>query len=147
MNIAIGTDHRGFECKAYIKQYVVGDENPIVWIDVGADNDERSDYPLFAQKVCELILKGEAEQGVLLCGSGVGMSIVANRYPKIYAALVWNEDVARISHEHDNTNVLSLPVDFITHEQAVSIVNAWLSAVFKGGRYQKRLDMIDAIKI
>ena len=147
MNIAIGADHSGFECKAYLQQYVVGAQDPIAWIDVGAINAEPSHYPLFAQAVCETILRGEAERGVLICGSGIGMSIVANRYPKIYAGLAWDEDVAKISHEHDNTNVLVLPASFITLEDATKIVNAWLGAKFKGGHYQERVDLIDQIKI
>lgn len=146
MNIAIGADHRGFECKAYLKQYVVGAADPIAWIDVGAFNAEYSDYPVFSQAVCQAIMRGEAERGVLICGSGVGMAIAANRYPKIYAGLAWNVDVAQVSHEHDNTNVLVLPSDFVTLEESAKIVEAWLVAKFKGGRYQERLEMIDRIK-
>ena len=145
MNIAIGADHRGFECKAYLKQYVVGIDDPVVWIDVGAENDERSDFPVYTKKVCELIIKGETERGILICGSGIGMSIAANRYSKIYAALTWNNDVARLSKEHNNANVLVLPADFVSPEQAAEMVNTWLKATFQGGRYQERIDMIGTI--
>jgi len=147
MNIAIGADHRGFTCKAYIKQYVVGGDDPIAWIDVGAPDEERSDYPVFAESVCRSILQGEAKKGVLICGSGIGMAIVANRFPSIYAGVAWNEDVGRLSKEHDNTNVLVIPSDFVSHEQAAAIINAWLTAEFKGGRYQERLDMINGLKV
>lgn len=143
MNIAIGADHRGFKLKAYIKQYVVGIDDPIAWIDVGAHNDERSDFPIFTQKVCDAIKQGEADKGILICGSGIGMSIAANRYHKIHAALVWNDEVAMLAKEHNNANVLIIPADFVSHELAVQMVNNWLKATFKGGRYQERIDMID----
>ncbi len=146
MNIAIGADHRGFQCKAYIKQYVVGIEDPIAWIDVGAENDERSDYPLFARAVVQTMQDKEAERGVLICGSGVGMAIVANRFSGMFAGVAWNDDVARLSREDDKTNILVIPSDFVSHEQAAGMVNAWLSGVFKGGRYQERVDMINAMK-
>lgn len=147
MNIAIGADHRGFELKAYIKQYVVGAGDPIAWIDVGASNDERSDFPLFTNLVCQAIQKAEVDRGILICGSGIGMSIAANRYNFIHAALVWNDQVAIHAKEHNNANVLVIPADFVSHELAVSMINKWLTATFKGGRYQERIAMIDAIKI
>lgn len=145
MNIAIGADHRGFECKAYIKQYVVGNENPIAWIDVGAHNDEPSDYPVFAQAVVKAMHDQEAERGVLICGSGTGMAITANRFPGIFAGVVWNDESARISYEHDKVNILVIPSDFVTNDQAARMINVWLAALFKGGRYQERIDMIDAL--
>lgn len=145
MNIAIGADHRGFECKAYLKQYVVGSDDPIAWIDVGTDSSEYSDYPVFAQSVCEAVRNGQADRGVLICGSGIGMAIMANRYDKIYAGLVWDVDVAVRSREHDNTNILVIPADFVKIEDAVKMVNAWLAAQFKGGRYQERLAIVDEI--
>lgn len=147
MNIAIGADHRGFKCKTYLKQYVVGKEDPVVWIDAGAFDDERSDYPVFAESVSRAILNKEADLGILICGSGVGMGITANRFPSIYAGVAWNEDVARQSREHDNVNVIIIPADFVSLEQAASIVNAWLQAEFKGGRYQERLNLINNIKV
>jgi len=146
MNIAIGADHRGFSTKAYLKQYVVADD-PIAWIDIGADNEERSDYPVFAEAVARSILQGEAQRGILICGSGIGMEVTANRFPGIYAGVAWNEDVARHGRENDNINVLVIPSDYVSPEQAASIVNAWLKSNFKGGRYQERIDMINAIKV
>jgi ribose 5-phosphate isomerase B len=143
MNIVIGADHRGFQCKAYIKQYVIGGNDPIVWIDVGATSEDRSDYPIFARAAVEVLQKQEAELAILLCGSGVGMAIVANRYPGMFAGVAWNSAVARESKEDDNTNILVLPADFISNDQAVEIVNTWINARFKGGRYQERITMID----
>lgn len=145
MNIAIGADHRGFILKAHIKQYVVGNDDPIVWIDVGAENENRSDFPEYTKKVCDTIKNQEAQLGILICGSGIGMSIAANRFNHIYAALVWNDEVAQSSKEDNNANVLVLPADFISGDQAVVMINAWLKTTFKGGRYQQRIDMIDAL--
>ena len=140
MKITIGSDHRGYDLKESVKNVF----RDIDWIDVGAsDATERTDYPIFAKPVCENILAGKAEWGILMCGSGVGMSIAANRYKKIYAALCWNEVVAKQAREHDGANVLVLPADFVDVEQASEIVKAWLFATFNGGRYQERLDMID----
>jgi ribose 5-phosphate isomerase B len=147
MPIAIGTDHRGFAHKEYIKQhYTVFDGVSITWIDVGAYNTDRSDYPIYASKVAELISAGQAERGVLLCGSGIGMVIAANRYHGIYAGLAWNETVARFAAEHDKVNVLSIPADYVSPDLAIAMIDAWLKAPFFGDRYQQRIDLIDRIK-
>ncbi|MCB9493555.1 MAG: RpiB/LacA/LacB family sugar-phosphate isomerase [Epsilonproteobacteria bacterium] len=139
MKISIGADHRGYELKQHLITYF----SAYSWIDQGATSEQRSDYPVFAKRVCNDLLQGKAEQGVLLCGSGVGISIAANRHKKIYAALCWSADIARLAREDDGANVLVLPADFITPEQAVEIFQQWHNASFKQGIYQKRLDMID----
>ena len=147
MNIAIGADHRGFECKTHLKQYVVGIDDPIIWIDVGTMNDERVDYPPYATAVVDALKRKEADIGILICGSGVGMAVVANRYHGMFAGVAWNEEISRLSKEHDKTNILVIPSDFVSLDQAVAITNAWLKAEFKGGRYQERIDMINALKL
>ena len=139
MKISIGADHRGFELKQHLISYFAAYE----WVDQGADSTQRSDYPIFAQRVCIDILNARAELGVLICGSGIGIAMAANRYKKIYAALCWSRDVAVLAREDDGANVLVLPADFITPEQAVDIFQAWQQATFKEGVYQKRLEMID----
>lgn len=145
MKIAIGADHHGFAGKEYIKQHVRIKNDPIEWIDVGTFDEERTDYPIFAQKVCQATLEGQADKGILLCGTGIGMSIAANRFENIYAGLAWNEEVARLSREDDNTNILVLPSDYVSNELMVTMVQAWLSAAFNGGRHQERIAMIDKI--
>ncbi len=139
MKIAIGADHRGFAHKESIKQAFADVE----WIDVGAYNDERSDYPLFARKVVQAMQDKRAVCGILLCGTGVGMAVTANRYNQIYAALVWNEEIARQSKSHDNANILVLPSDYISPDQAVAMIRAWLATEFLVGRYAERINMID----
>ncbi len=145
MRIAIGADHRGFEHKNYIKEQVNIPDKTIDWIDVGCFDAQYCDYPEFAILVAQSMKQKKADWGVLICGSGIGMAITANRFNEIYAALVWNEEVACLSKEHDKANVLVLPSDFVTLEQSVTMVQRWLIAEFLGGRYQKRIDMIDAL--
>ena len=144
MNIVIGTDHRGFKQKEYIKSELSIPGNTISWIDVGCFSSEYCDYPLFAKLVAQSIQSGKVEHGILLCGSGVGISIAANRFAGIYAALAWNEDVARLSRQHDKANVLVLPADFVSNDVSVAMIKAWLGAVFLGNKYQKRIDIIDS---
>lgn len=146
MKIALGADHRGFVLKELLKKHTAIAGYIIEWIDLGAHDSVRSDYPVYVDKVCDAMLNKSADLGVMLCGSGVGMSIAANRYPGIYAALAWNQEVARMSKEDDNANALVLPADFLSEVQVLAIVAAWLGAQFKGGRYQERLSMIDSQK-
>ncbi|MBX9830827.1 ribose 5-phosphate isomerase B [Candidatus Babeliales bacterium] len=139
IKISIGADHRGFA----LKKHLINHFQEYAWSDQGTHTDERTDYPLYAKRVCQEILSGQADVGIVLCGSGVGMAIAANRFKGIYAALCWNEEVARMARSDDGANVLVLAADFTTPEQAVALVKAWLSAEFKGEQYQKRLEMLD----
>ncbi len=139
MRIAIGADHRGFLHKEFIKKYMP----TIEWIDVGTYSDERTDYPIFSDKVVDLIFTYAAECGILICGSGAGMAIAANRHKDMYAAVAWNKEVAKQCKQEDNANILVLPSDFISCDDAVIMVKEWLAHEFKGGRYAERLKMID----
>jgi ribose 5-phosphate isomerase B len=145
LRIAIGSDHRGFFLKQYLINNFSHKECSISWDDVGAYNDERSDYPEFSIAVCHLMLKQQVDYGILLCGSGVGMAVAANRFSGIYAGVAWNQDVARLCKEDDNINVLVVPADFVDQEETAAMVRAWLDAEFKHDRYEKRIAMIDAI--
>lgn len=144
--IAIGADHRGFALKEQLQHQYRSDYYMISWIDVGAYKDIRSDYPEFSIAVCQKMLSGQAQYGILLCGTGVGMAIAANRFATIYAAVAWNDEIARLSKEDDNSNILVIPADFVIYEQLVQMVTAWLLASFKNERYEKRLAMIDEIR-
>jgi len=139
MRIAIGADHRGYRQKEFIK----GRLKDISWLDVGASDARRSDYPIFAHAVCDLINDDSADRGILLCGSGIGMAMAANRYPGIYAGVAWKPDVAIHGRRQDNMNVLVIPSDFVPRNTVLWIVKAWLDTRFGGARYQERLDMID----
>jgi len=139
MKISIGADHRGLS----LKQFLIKHFSKIEWNDCGTHDTVRTDYPLFAKPVCKAVVSAVSDLGILICGSGIGMAIAANRCAGIYAGVCWNEDIARVAREHDGLNVLVLPSDFVNNEQAVSIVTAWLAHQFKGGRHQSRLNMID----
>jgi ribose 5-phosphate isomerase B len=139
MKLAIGADHRGFLHKEFIKKHMPD----INWIDVGTDSQERTDYPVFSDKVVDLMGAGIVEYAVLLCGTGGGMAIAANRYKNIYAVVVWNAEVARRCKQEDKANVLVLPCDFISYDDAVVIIKEWIAQEFKGGRYAQRIAMID----
>jgi len=141
MRVVIGADHRGFLHKQQIKEALPG----IEWIDVGSTSQERCDFPDFVKAAIEHMKLGKVERAVLLCGSGVGMSIAANRFPGIYAALAWNVDVARVAREHNNANILVLPADFVTIEEALAMVTVWHNTEFLGGHYQKRIDAITSL--
>lgn len=139
MRIAIGADHRGFLHKEFIKQNI----SDVEWIDVGTHNQERTDYPIFSDKVVELMISNKVDYGILICGSGAGMAIAANRYKNMYAAVVWNHEVAQRCKQEDNANILVIPSDFVSYDDAVIMINEWLEQEFKGGRYAQRIAMID----
>lgn len=139
MKISIGADHRGYALKQTIKD----EFKNIDWIDVGTDSDQRTDYPLFARWVCAKVTQKEAELGILICGSGIGMSIAANRHKGIFAGLCWNEAVARVAKQDDGINVLVLPADFLDKAEAFAIIRAWCQTESKGGMYRHRMAMID----
>ncbi len=141
MKIAIGSDHRGFALKNALMQSL--NDGSVLWVDKGCHSDERCDYPLFAQTVAQQVQSSTVDAGILICGSGIGMSIAANRLKNVYAALVWNVEVASLSKEHDNANILILPADFVSEQEAVACVDAWRGASFLGGRHEERLSLID----
>ena len=143
MKIVIGADHRGFAQKEFLKQIPRINDIAIEWIGVGADNDTRSDYPLFAQLLCEKMRTDKIDHGILICASGGGMAVAANRYKGIYAVVAWNEESARLSAADDDANVLVIPSAFVT--DPLPLVSVWLRTQFKGGRYQERIDMIDQL--
>jgi ribose 5-phosphate isomerase B len=143
MKLAIGADHRGYKHKECIKKELA----EMQWVDVGTYDDKRSDYPIFAKRACLSLLRGDVDFAVLICGTGIGMSIAANRYKKVYAALVWDEKIARQSKSHDAANVLVIPSDYVSCDQALLMVRLWINTQFVAGRYLQRRAMIDAIDV
>lgn len=142
--IAIGADHGGYKLKEEIKKYF--EEKDIEYKDFGTYNEERTDYPIYAKKVAEEVSLGKYEYGILLCRSGAGMTIVANKFKGVRAANFTNEEEAKQSTADDKINIAVLGGDYITTNQAICIIRNWLSTKFKGGRYQERLDMIEKIE-
>jgi ribose 5-phosphate isomerase B len=141
--IALGADHHGYLLKEFLKLQHRIHDHQIQWLDVGTETTTRTDYPQFAFKVVKKLLSHEVDGGVLLCGTGVGMSMAANRFKHVYAALVWNAEVAKRACQEDNANILVLPADYINEQQALTIVTSWLLSTFVGEHYQKRLREID----
>ena len=142
--IAIGSDHGGYKLKEEIKKYL--EEKEIEYIDLGTYTDERTDYPIYAEKVVKKIISGECDKGILACRSGAGMTMVANKFKGIRAASIHNEEEAKFAKSDDDINVITLGGDYLTVNQAVCIIRNWLGTEFKGGRYQERLDMIEEIE-
>ncbi|MBM3886547.1 RpiB/LacA/LacB family sugar-phosphate isomerase [Candidatus Dependentiae bacterium] len=140
MKIFIGADHRGFMLKNKLMQTLI----EYTWVDCGCFSTDRTDYPIYAQSVCEGVLQDtENHRGILICGSGIGMSIAANRFKKIYAALCWNEAITASARADDNANVLVLSANEISFETALTLIPIFLTTPFKAGHYEQRLCMID----
>ncbi len=142
--IAIGSDHAGFEDKEKVKKQL--DELGYKYEDVGTNSAESVDYPIYAQKVAEKVANGEVEQGLLICGSGNGMQIAANKIRGVRAALAWNEETARLAREHNDANVLSVPARMISPEEVSKVVKSYLEAKFEGGRHQRRVEEISELE-
>lgn len=141
MTIIIGCDHGGFELKQEIMNCVAANGHQVV--DAGCYSTDSVDYPDFASEVCGAIVKEKADKGILICGTGIGMSIAANRHPGIRAALCMEPFSARMSREHNDANVLCLGGRLTGVALAIDIVETWLNTEFSGGRHQRRLDMLE----
>ena len=142
--VALGNDHGGFKLKEEIKKYL--DEVGIEYKDFGAYNEERTDYPIYAKKVAEAVSKSECDSGILICRSGHGMVIVANKFKNVRAANVQSEEEVRKAKADDNINILALGGDNIDINEAVRIIRTWIATEFKGGRYAERIHMIESIE-
>jgi ribose 5-phosphate isomerase B len=137
VNISVGSDHGGFELKRLIVRYLQEQGHEV--LDAGCHSGESVDYPDFAQKVCDHVLNGKCERGILVCGTGIGMSMAANRHRDIRAALCHESYTARMSREHNNANILCLGGRVVGPEIALDIVREWVKTEFAGGRHQRRL--------
>lgn len=142
--IAIGSDHGGYKLKEEIKKYF--DEKGIEYRDFGTDSEEKTDYPIYAKKVAQSVQSKECEGGILLCRSGYGMTVVANKFKGIRAASISNEEAAKFAKADDDINVITLGGDYLTINEAICIIRNWLATEFKGGRYAERLEMINDIE-
>ncbi|MBV9217672.1 MAG: ribose 5-phosphate isomerase B [Acidobacteria bacterium] len=144
MKIAIGADHAGYEEKEKLKATL--DEMGIQYEDMGTDSPASVDYPDFAKKVGEAVASGEVDQGLLVCGSGTGMAIAANKVPGVRAAVAWNEEIAKLAREHNNANVLSLSARYIEPDENEKIVKAFFTTGFDAGRHERRVEKINEIE-
>ena len=137
--IVIGSDHAGYELKLKVIDHL--EERGILVVDVGSDSVDRCDYPVYADALCKKIQLGECELGILVCGTGIGMSIAANKIRGIRAACCNEIFTAEITRRHNNTNVLCMGARVIGEEVAYKVVDAFLEAEFEGGKHQRRVDM------
>ena len=144
MRLLLGADHAGFELKEYAKRLL--ESLGHVVLDEGTHSEESVDYPDFAQAVCRRLLAGEADRAVLVCGSGVGMSMAANRYNGIRAVLCTGLYIAKYSRLHNDANVLCLPGRLMGKGLAEEALRVWLETPFEGGRHQRRVAKMDAAK-
>ncbi len=142
MKIAIGADHGGFALKESLKQHYQN----LKFIDLGTYSEESVDYPDIADKMAAEILNNRADLGILVCGTGVGISIAANRHKGIRAALVYNEEVARLVKEHNNANVLVFGGRTMELTDVIKYIDSFMAAEYAGGRHQRRLDKLDEEK-
>ena len=142
--IAIGADHGGYKLKEEVKRYL--EEKEIQYEDVGTYSEERADYPLMAKEVCKKVSDKKAEKGILICRSGYGMAIVANKFKGVRCAPIYNEESAKFSRMHNDTNVLALGADYLSTHEAICILRIWLATDFEGGRHKDRLQMIEEIE-
>lgn len=143
MKIAIGSDHAGFLLKEHIKS-VLGTEG-YLFDDFGTDSEASMDYPDSAHPVAREVQKGNYPYGILLCGSGNGMAITANKYGGIRAALCWNEEITRLSRLHNDANILAIPARYLSREEAVNFCRVFLETTFEGGRHIRRVEKISNI--
>jgi ribose 5-phosphate isomerase B len=141
ISISIGSDHAGFELKKQIIDYL---KNKLfIVIDKGCFSEERADYPDFAHHTAESVITKESEFGILMCGSGNGINMTANKHKGIRAALCWTSEIASMARQHNDANVLVLPARYITISEALKCVDVFLSEKFEGGRHQERIEKID----
>lgn len=142
--IAIGNDHTAVALKDEVMEYVRA--KGIEVVNVGTDSTDRMDYPVSGYKVAKMVASGEVDGGILICGTGVGISLSANKVHGIRAVVCSEPYSARLSREHNNTNIVAFGARVIGAETAKDIVDAWLSAEYEGGRHQRRIDMISEIE-
>ena len=140
MKVALGADHAGYEEKERLKPVL--NELGIEFEDFGAISTDSVDYPDFAAKVARKVADGEFDQGLLVCGSGTGMAIAANKVHGVRAAVAWNEETARLAREHNDANVLSVGARTTPESEIPKIVRAWFETKFAGGRHQQRIEKI-----
>ncbi|MBP3361220.1 MAG: ribose 5-phosphate isomerase B [Clostridia bacterium] len=144
MKIAIGCDHVGYQLKLHIIKYLQSQGHEVV--DFGTGSEERTDYPIYGKKVACSVANGETERGILICGTGVGISLAANKVKGIRAVVCSEPYSAKLSRQHNNSNIVAFGARVIGSATAEMIVDEFLNAEYEGGRHQRRIDMISAIE-
>jgi len=140
MKLAIGADHAGFSLKEKLKKYLIEKGHEVK--DFGPSSEQSVDYPDFAHPVANAVEKKEVDLGLLMCGSGNGINMTANKHQGIRSALCWNAEIAKLSRQHNNANILTLPARFIEESEAIKCADIFLSTPFEGGRHEGRVQKI-----
>ena len=139
--IPIGADHAGYELKEHLRRAL--EEMGYEVEDMGTHSPASTDYPDYAHAVADRVEQGVAKRGILLCGTGLGMSYAANRHAGVRAAVAWAPEIAELARKHNDANVLVLPARFVSEEDGVSILRTWLETEFEGGRHERRVAKIE----
>ena len=139
--ILIASDHAGFELKEKLEKALA--DMGFEVDDLGTNSEASTDYADYAHPLAQQVSEGAVKRGVLMCGTGLGMSYTANRYPHVRAAVAWSPEVAKLAREHNDANVLVLPARFVDEKQALDILKAWLETPFEGGRHARRVEKIE----
>lgn len=140
MNIAIGADHAGYEYKEHLRQALSQQGHHV--LDHGPQSDDSVDYPDFVHPTAEAVAQGRADLGIVVCGSGNGVAITANKHTDIRCALCWQVDLARLARQHNNANMIAIPARFVAVQLAQQMVDTFIHTDFEGGRHQRRVDKI-----
>ena len=143
MVIAVASDHGGFRLKLAVKEHLI--ERGYKVVDLGTDTEDSVDYPVYGQTCGEAVAAGKADLGVVCCGTGIGISIAANKVKGVRCALCTSVEMAELAKQHNNANVLALGGRILETEEAIRITDAWLDSEFQGGRHKRRTDMLDAM--
>jgi len=141
--IAIGSDHAGYKLKEYLKEYLQSQQYAIT--DFGTYSEESMDYPDAIHPLAAAVDRNEFEKGVIICGSGNGVAMVANKYKLVRAAVCWNDEIVRLTRRHNDANIIALPARFISSEQGLTFLQIFLNADFEGGRHLRRVEKISQI--
>ncbi|MEI7492394.1 MAG: ribose 5-phosphate isomerase B [Bacteroidota bacterium] len=141
--IAIGSDHAGYKFKEYLKDYL--DKRRYTVIDFGTGSEESMDYPDPIHPLADAVNRNEIQKGIIICGSGNGVAMVANKYRNVRAAVCWNEEITKLARQHNDANIISLPARYISSEQALRFVEIFLDTDFEGGRHLRRVEKISQI--
>lgn len=142
--VALCSDHAGYPVKEAVKQWL--DDQGIAYKDFGTHSEESCDYPDFAHLCAAAVERGECYPGIAVCGSGEGINITLNKHQGVRSALCWRLAVARLARQHNDANVIAMPGRFVTNEEAISMVEAFLTTPFEGGRHQRRIDKVMALE-
>lgn len=142
MKIVLASDHGGFTLKEEVREYL--EQKGLAFDDIGTDNEESVDYPIYGRKAAESVARGDYDRGIIFCGTGIGISIAANRVKAARCALVTSVHMAKMARMHNDANMIALGGRILDKETALAIVDAFLTTEFEGGRHQRRIDMLNS---